>query len=207
MHPKSNGKKHFNTIIRLGKQFIPGEGRWAINTLSYAASVRSSYIKDDDYYYNWEGSLSIRVQNTMIYIHNTSMDPGLEVFEKKLVKIKEVISTFVEKSLERYALKRSPKDTPLDHINERVWLNTFDTENLATGYIAYRIDEYGLGQLVIADCNRSITFWTNVFWDSEKGKVNPKKFIRDLLKINDGIDKAIENLNKLRAEFEQKTGQ
>lgn len=192
---RSKGKENFNSIVKLGKQFLPSFNEFlaaSTNTASYAVSVVSvpghRGDEKDTYRYYWEASFDLRIGNTSVHIHNTHHnDHGLILFEKKLCLLKFEIEQFMSQS--KFRSDNPDKDRKKEV--RRIWLNDEDTLNLATGYIGSRLSKSGCGQLFIADCHRTINL-----------HLGHQRMVKKLSKLVDSINRTISALIETRETFD-----
>ena len=154
--------------------------------------------KEEIYNYYWDGSFSIRLNNVMVFIHSSDIDPGLFQFERKLLLIKEKIDLYFSK-LAEYA-----KGELKEAFNERTWLNPIDVEPLYTGYININVNTDGNSRFYIADCHRTINLLIE-YWRNDKGEIieNPRvEKTKEFLKaIGEQVPAAIALIQGAREQF------
>lgn len=193
---RSKGYGNFDTINKLGKQFLPSFNEYvtvSTNTASHNFSIRSipSHKPEEEglFLYFWDGSFSLRIAGTMITLHPTTPDDhGFINFEEKLRTLKDEIQLFIDTSQHN----RNNPDKDRKVLNKRTWLNGDNTTNLATGYVGIRVDRNGGGQVFIADCHRTINLFIYI-----------KKEERHLVKIIESIDRALTALFAAREAFDK----
>lgn len=204
------------SIMEIGRAFMQEvpENLASGDCVFYAASVKSkpkealldrkgNYITPPKgFWHNWDAEFNIRFGNTQIHLHASDNDPKLKEFEKKLKALRNACRFYVNEFNRRF--KNHPREYPM--ILERQWLNPLTKDTPYSGYFLYALggpESSGSGRFFIADCQRSINMWIDIY-NFDDGPIIPTHTQRNLdaLKcIAENLDVAISKLDNLRKRY------
>lgn len=189
--------------MKLGRAFLPTVQFDSIEAdcVFHSASVRASVTinRDGDITIDgrlrffWDAGMNIRVGNTLVHLHPPVRDKELKAYVKKIKLVRDEIRLFLSESKKRW------KNWTKGKLVKRVWLNPEEGKSGYTGYVAWNMDGYGGGRFSIADCQRTIQIWIDIY-ETGPGEYTQRQ-LDHLEAIAANIDLAVENIVELRKNF------
>lgn len=187
-------------LVELYKEFLPGgignNGEFGVVDFTMSVS-RSADVKEggeEVKTYHWEGFFNFRLPAaSRISLHNIDGDDELLELEKKLLLLKEGITTFSKEIREKI------RGVKKERIYKREWLNPAEFGSDYTGYYFYNICPDGGARFVIADCHKSVILYFDFYPDMRNiDYLYLKKKLKQLRALGKAISTFNNKLIKLR---------
>jgi len=221
MEKQRQGTVMFETILVMGRDFLPPEYRETTGFFDYALSVEAYFdtaprkrivvlingvekkekVKEGTKVnYHWSGHFNLTQSRTRVHLHNPEGDVGLYKLEAKLKLLRQHLNTFLSEH------KTRSKKPAKDELIVKKWLNEGETH--FTGHVTYKLDRRGNGHFAFADCHRALHWWVDLYHD-EDGKPDKHSYeyvgktLKTLETIGKGIDKSLKGIEDLRKFFER----